>query len=69
MSDTIEVIMDRIMNLKEYNVEVDLPDGYKLHGVIPFDTKISGRKGNFKVYALSYEEAYQQITEYLAKQQ
>lgn len=69
MADTIEVIMDRIKNLKEYTVEVDLPDGYKLNGVIPFDTKIFGRKGAFKVYALSYEEASKQVTEYLNKQQ
>jgi hypothetical protein len=69
MADTIEVLMDRIKNLKEYTVEVDLPENYKLHGVIPYDTKIQGKKGSFKVYALSYEEASNQIKAYLEEQQ
>ena len=69
MTDTIDVIMERLKNLQEYTVEIDLVEGYKLHGVVPYYTKISGNKGFFKVHALSYEEAHQRVTDYLTSQQ
>jgi hypothetical protein len=68
MSETIEQIMERIKNLKEFTVEVDLPDDFVLHGSVPFDTKISGRKANFKVFGSSYDDAQSKVNDYIKSQ-
>lgn len=69
MSDTINDIVYRMKNLKEFTINVDVPEGLQLHGVVPYDLSISGNKGKFKIYALSKEEAEQKIQEYLDRQQ
>lgn len=68
-SDTINEVIHRMKNLKEYIISVDIPDGMQLNGIIPYDVNINGNKGRFKIYALSKEEAVQRINEYLEKQQ
>lgn len=65
MADTINQIMDRIKNLQEFTIEVDLPENFKLHGSIPYDLKISDNKARVKIYALSYDEAYSKVNEYI----
>jgi hypothetical protein len=67
MAETINQIMDRIKNLQEFTIEVDLPEGFKLHGSIPYDTKISNNKAKFNVYAVSYDEAYTKVNQYIEK--
>lgn len=69
MSDTINEIVHRMKNLREYTINVDIPEGFQLNGIIPYDINITGNKGRFKIYALSKEEAEQKIQEYLDKQQ
>ena len=54
-------------NLKEYIIDVDIPEGKVLHGVIPYDITISKNKGRIRVYAKSKEEAEKQIQEFLNK--
>ena len=56
-------------NLKEFIINVDLPEGLQLNGVMPYDVNIQGNTGKFKVYALSKEEAQQRITEFLGSLQ
>jgi hypothetical protein len=65
MSKTIDEIMNRMKNLREFTVDVDLPDGLTLNGIIPFDASINKNKGRFKVYALSLEEAKQRVNDFL----
>ena len=67
MTQTINQIMDRLKNLQEFDIEVDLPDNFKFNGVIPYDTRISNNKARFKVYALSYDEASSKINQYITK--
>jgi len=54
-------------NLREYIIDVDIPEGKVLHGVIPYDVTISKNKGRIKVFASSKEEAERQIKEFLSK--
>ena len=65
MSQTIDQVMNRLKNLKEFTIEVDVPDGMTFGGVIPFDATISKNKGTFKVFALTKEEATQRVNEFL----
>lgn len=67
MSETIGSVLDRIKNLKVFDVEVDIPEDFYFSGVIPFDATISQNKGIFKVYASSQEEATEKVNSYLAK--
>jgi hypothetical protein len=67
MSDTIESVLDRIKNLKVFDVEVDIPEGFFFSGVIPFDATISQNKGVFKVYASTQEEANERVNSYLTR--
>jgi hypothetical protein len=63
----IGTILDRISKLREFEVDVDLPEGFRLSGVMPFNATLSKTKGKFKVFAISFAEAEQKINEYIAK--
>jgi hypothetical protein len=67
MSVDIVQSMNRIKTLREFSIEVDVPEGMKLAGVVPYDVNINANKGIFKVYASSYDEAKQKVDEFLKK--
>lgn len=60
-------ISGSLKNLKEYIIDVTIPEGKILHGVIPYDVTVSKNKGRIRVYASSKEEAEKQIKEFLEK--
>lgn len=63
---TVETVIHRMKNIRLFTVEVDLPDNFELHGIMPFDVKIKKNKGWFKIYALSQEEAQQKVDEFVS---
>jgi len=65
----INKIIDRMKNLRQFTVEVDLPDDFQLHGIMPFDMSIKKNKGWIKVYALTMEEATEKVNEFIQKMQ
>lgn len=65
MSQTIEKIMNRIRNLSEFEITKDIPEGFSFNGTVPFDIKIKGTIGTFKVIAVDMNEADQKITKYI----
>lgn len=65
MTQTIEQVIDRLKNLKEFTIAVDVPEGIRFGGVVPFDATISKNKGTFKVFALTEDEARQKVNEFL----
>ena len=67
MAEVIETVLNRIKNLRQFEVDVDLPDTFELNGVIPYDVTIKQNKGTFKVYASTFEEAQQKINDYVSK--
>ena len=67
MTQTINELMDRLKNLREFTITVDVPDGITLSGVIPFDMNISKNKGTFRVLAVSEEEAKERVNAFLNK--
>jgi len=60
-------ILDQLNKLREFEIEVDIPEGVTLPGVIPFNATISENKGKFKVFATSFAEAEQKIKDYIIK--
>lgn len=64
---TTTTILDQLNRLREFTIEVDIPAGCNLPGIIPFDASISENVGKFKVFATSFKEAEQKIKDYLAK--
>lgn len=68
MSVDMKSLVNRIKNLREFTIEVEIPNGKTLSGIMPYDVKISKNIGRFKVYAASIEEAKQRIDEYLEKE-
>ena len=67
MAEVIGTILNRIKNLRQFEVEVDLPDNFELNGVIPYDVSIKQNKGIFKVYASTLADAHTQINNYVSK--
>ena len=60
-------ILDQLNRLREFEIEVDIPEGCHLPGVIPFDATINENTGKFKVFATSFAEAEQKIKDFIAK--
>ena len=60
-------ILNQLNRLREFDIEVDIPEGCHLPGIIPFDASINENKGMFKVFATSFAEAEQKINDYIAK--
>lgn len=67
MSFNMEEVAERFKRMREFVIEVEVPEGKTLSGVMPFEPLINSSKGRFKVYATSYEEANRIITDYLKK--
>lgn len=69
MTQTVNELMDRLKNLKEFSVEREIPDEFMFKGVIPFDIKITGTVGIFKVIALTQAEADAKVDEFIMNHQ
>ena len=58
-------IIDRFNRMREFIIEVDVPEGKVLSGVIPLEPLSSPNRGRFKIYATSYDEAKEIVSNYL----
>lgn len=58
-------IIERSKHLKKFEITRELPDGFLLQGVVPFDLKINKNRIICSVYALTEFEAEQKVTEFL----
>jgi hypothetical protein len=57
--------IDRIMNLKTYEITADVPDTLEFRGAIMYDVIIREDKITMKIPAISYEEALEKSKEFL----
>ncbi len=61
----IKQVIDRIKNLEEYEVWIDLPDNFAFRGRSPFDIYITNNNvALVKVVAASIEEATQKAHDF-----
>ena len=66
----IKQVMDRIKNLEEYEVWIDLPDNFAFRGRSPFDIYITNNNvALVKVVAASIEEATQKAHDFFFGEQ
>ena len=59
-----DVVMNRIMHLTEYEVEVSVPDEFEFYREVPYHMSIAGDKAWVKVLAETMEEAKIKANEY-----
>ena len=57
--DAAGKIIDRIMNLKTYVVEVKLPEEFEFNGVVPYDLIIKDGVAKLEIPAINSDEARQ----------
>jgi hypothetical protein len=53
----IEQVMERIKNLQEFEVMVQVPDDFNFMGPVPYDIHISGSTAFVKIVAANIDEA------------
>lgn len=63
--DMANALINRAKNLNEYTVTVDVPEGFKFNGLVPFDMQIKEGTIYAKVYAIDFDEAVQRLDEFL----
>lgn len=67
MSTDMNQLFKRIKNLKQFTVEVDVPEEMNFSGRFPFDAVFKDNRAYFKVYAESQEEADSQVQKFLSQ--
>lgn len=55
MTESVQDIIDSLSKMREYTVEVEVPEGKTLDGLIPYSD--NPNKGLFKIYAISQTDA------------
>jgi len=63
--DMANALISRAKNLNEYTVTVDVPEGFRFNGLVPFDMQIKEGTIYAKVYAIDFDEAVQRLDEFL----
>lgn len=63
--DMANALINRAKNLNEYTVTVDVPEGFRFNGLVPFDLQIKEGVIYAKVYAIDFDEAVQRLDEFL----
>ena len=63
MSDYLDVI-DRARRMQDFEVQVEVPEGFRFMGSIPYDMEIVGGQAFVVVPALTIEEAVQKANEF-----
>ena len=63
MSDYLDVI-DRARRMQDFEVQVEVPEGFRFVGTIPYDMEIVGDQAFVVVPALTIEEAVQKANEF-----
>lgn len=67
MSTDMKALFNRIKNLKQFTVEIDVEQTMSFSGKFPFDTVIKDGKAYFRVYAETQEEANSQVHKFLSQ--
>jgi hypothetical protein len=67
MTIRMDELFDRIKNLKEFEVTLEMPDDFVFRGVVPYDMHIDDRTVRVKILALTYQEAEDRVFEYFNK--
>lgn len=61
----VKAIINRVKNLKKFEIQMALPEDFRFGGKIPYDMKIVEDQAYVTIYAESVDEATQKVREYL----
>ena len=64
MTDTIQQVLDRIKGLKQFVVQVPVPEEFRFTGAVPFDLEIVGNMAMVTVWADAQEEAQKRAEQF-----
>ena len=64
MADTIQQVLDRIRGLKQFVVQVPVPEDFAFSGTVPFDMEIAGSIAMVTVWASDEAEAQRRAEEF-----
>lgn len=68
-ADIANNLIFRAKHLNEFTVTVEVPEGFRFTGVIPFDMQITGSILEAKVWAVDFDEAVKRLDEFLQNSQ
>jgi len=64
VTDTIRQVLDRIKGLKQFVVQVPVPEEFRFTGTVPFDMEIVGNMAMVTVWADAQEEAQKRAEQF-----
>jgi hypothetical protein len=62
----VEDVVQRMKELKQWQIVTAVPEEFDFYGPVPYDMKISGGVATVTVWAVSLEEARERVNEYFA---
>jgi hypothetical protein len=66
--EIFEDMFAKIKNMQMYQIQRQVEQGWLPTGTLPFDLHIKNKIATFTVYALSEDDAENQVTQYLENQ-
>ena len=66
--DLTDELIRKVKSMQRFEIKREMEDGWLPKGVVPFDISIRDGVGTFIVYAESYIDAEDQVTQYLEQE-
>ncbi len=63
--DMANNLIFRARNLNEFTITTDVPNDFRLNGVVPFDMQIKDSIITAKVWAIDFDEAAKLLNDFL----
>ena len=63
----MDQLMNRIKNLKEFTITMEIPEDFKFNGIVPYNMTISQRTAKVTLLAIDENEANEKVFEYFFK--
>lgn len=65
--DIADELFRKMKSMQKFEIKREMPDNWIPNGRVPFDIRIKDGIATFDVYAESYIDAEDQVTQYLEK--
>ena len=65
--DIADELFRKMKTMQKFEIKREMPDNWMPNGVVPFDIRIKHGVATFDVYAESYIDAEDQVTQYLER--
>jgi hypothetical protein len=65
--DIADNLFRKVKSMQKFEIKREMPPNWMPNGVVPFDIHIANGVATFEVYAETYIDAEDQITQYLER--